>query len=159
MLELKAGGRCWGYFSYLFKFFSTRAADRNTFKGFNCQEILVFLQEVAENLVSVKLVFQLISLYLCLIFISSCGHQGAPSTHNVLVLFDPFVKKQAVSSDLRISILRDIVTVRQTRSHSRFHSEENNSNLFKMFQWRVFFLFVSRIWRSCTPQNELAGLD
>lgn len=121
-----------GYFSYLFKFFSTRAADRNTFKGFNCQEILVFLQEVAENLVSVKLVFQLISLYLCLIFISSCGHQGAPSTHNVLVLFDPFVKKQAVSSDLRISILRDIVTVRQT--HSSLHSEENNSNLFKMFQ-------------------------
>lgn len=94
MLELKAGGRCWGYFSYLFKFFSTRAADRNTFKGFNCQEILVFLQEVAENLVSVKLVFQLISLYLCLIFISSCGHQGAPSTHNVLVLFDPFVKNR-----------------------------------------------------------------
>lgn len=132
MLELKAGGRCWGYFSYLFKFFSTRAADRNTFKGFNCQEILVFLQEVAENLVSVKLVFQLISLYLCLIFISSCGHQGAPSTHNVLVLFDPFVKKQAVSSDLPISILRDIVTVRQT--HSSLHSEENNSNLFKMFQ-------------------------
>lgn len=121
-----------GYFSYLFKFFSTRAADRNTFKGFNCQEILVFLQEVAENLVSVKLVFQLISLYLCLIFISSCGHQGAPSTHNVLVLFDPFVKKQAVSSDLRISILRDIVTVRQT--HSSLHSEENNSNLFKIFQ-------------------------
>lgn len=132
MLELKAGGRCWGYFSYLFKFVSTRAADRNTFKRFNCQEILVFLQEVAENLVSVKLVLQLISLYLCLIFISSCGHQGAPSTHNVLVLFDPFVKKQAVSSDLRISILRDIVTVRQT--HSSLHSEENNSNLFKMFQ-------------------------
>lgn len=94
MLELKAGGRCWGYFSYLFKFVSTRAADRNTFKGFNCQEILVFLQEVAENLVSVKLVFQLISLYLCLIFISSCGHQGAPSAHNVLVLFDPFVKNR-----------------------------------------------------------------
>lgn len=94
MLELKAGGRCWGYFSYLFKLVSTRAADRNTFKRFNCQEILVFLQEVAENLVSVKLVFQLISLYLCLIFISSCGHQGAPSAHNVLVLFDPFVKNR-----------------------------------------------------------------
>ena len=37
------------FFCYFVKFVSTRAADQKTHKRFNQQEILVFLQEVAEN--------------------------------------------------------------------------------------------------------------
>lgn len=83
--KLKLRGQCWEYCSYLWSFDWACAADQNTWTclSFNSRVILIFLQAVAENMISVTLCTPVKHHFIYVLsIISSSDHLGAPFTHN-----------------------------------------------------------------------------